>query len=154
MKENIIEYKIKKLIEKHPDKVYEFAKNMYYEYGEEILDFIDEQLEGCHIRNEKIYDKATELFVNPDSTKGAKWDIDDIVTESGIDFNKTKFTEFDYAYTVNMLYSDYGDIIKNTDIIMKMAVKYLTDNDYFGDPTERAYKNAKCRIHYFKNKND
>ena len=31
---------------------------------------------------------------------------------------------------------------------------FLTDNDYFGDPTERAYKNAKCRIHYLKNKNN
>lgn len=150
MNEEILKTKITKLIERHPDKVYKFAKSLYNEYGEEILDFIDEQLEGCHIRRMEMYDKACELLVNPDGSKGAKWDAQDIITESGIDFNKKRYTGLDYAYTVNMLYSDYGEAVRNTDTIMKMAVLYLEDNDYTGDPAERAYKDAKNRIQYFK----
>ena len=145
----IIEHKMKKLIDKHPEKICEFAKCIYNEYGEEIIDFIDEQLEGCHIRKQSLYDEAVALLINPDGSKGGKWDADDIENESGIDFTAKKYTALDYAYCVNMLYSDYGEVIKNTDTIMKMAKIYLEDPDYMGDPSERAYKNAKKRIHYF-----
>jgi hypothetical protein len=31
-----------------------------------------------------------------------------------------------------------------------MSKNYLEDADYMGDPSERAYKNAKKRIKYFK----
>nr|DAQ66518.1 MAG TPA: hypothetical protein [Caudoviricetes sp.] len=57
----------------------------------------------------------------------------------------------DYAYTLNMKYSDIGDLI-STDMLMKIAKRYLEDKDYYGDPSERAYFDAKERIKYFEEK--
>jgi hypothetical protein len=50
----------------------------------------------------------------------------------------------------NMHYSDYGDFL-SADMLIKMAKRDLEDKDYPGDPTERAYKDAKKRIKYFRN---
>lgn len=91
---------------------------------------------------------------NVDGTKGAKWTVADIVNKSGIDFEKKGYTERDYAYVVNMLYSDYGSKIKDPELLLDMAVMYLEDDDYPGYACERAYKNAKKRIHYFEEKRD
>jgi hypothetical protein len=70
--------------------------------------------------------------------------------KSGIDFNTFKaYTLWDLAYMVNMHYSDYGDFLA-TDMLFKMAKRDLEDKDYPGEASERAYKDAKKRIRYFK----
>lgn len=65
---------------------------------------------------------------------------------------KIKFYELDYAYVVNMLYSDYCHIFTEPTYYLKMAEAYLMDSDYPGVADERAYHNAIKRINYFKNK--
>lgn len=111
---------------------------------------------GCHIATKEMYDKAVSLFDwVDDKGSGAKWSVDEIVRSSGIDFDsmehkeKKKFTKFDYAYVVNMLYSDncnVGDLTSSG--YLKMAKNYLTDKDPADgcDASERAYKDAKERI--------
>lgn len=152
MHKHDIKKKLTHLMEKYPDKIIDFAENLMEEYGDDIMDYIDEQIDGCHIKKEKMYDEAVELLKNPDGHYGAKWSEEDIERKSGIDFNHKKYTILDYVYTVNMMYSDYGDIIKDPDLIFKMAKNYLEDDDYMGDPSERAYHNAKKRIKYFEDK--
>ena len=51
-----------------------------------------------------------------------------------------------------MLYSDYGLKIKDPELLLDMAVLYLEDEDYPGEASERAYKNAKKRVKYFDDK--
>lgn len=105
---------------------------------------------GCHIYDEEMYNEAiSHLEWANGKGKGAKWDVDTIVKLSGIDFEKTDFYEYDYAYVVNMLYSDYCEIFTDTTYYLKMAKMYLTDPDYPGKADERAYKSAMKRIDYY-----
>lgn len=142
-------HKYKEIKGRHPnidnDMVMMFAEEMPDEFEEALLEYEY----GCHIASQKMYDEAVELFINQDNTKGAHWDIDVIKPKSGIDFNTKDYTLWDFAYMVNMHYSDYGDKI-GTDTLFWMARRDLEDKDYPGEASERAYKDAKCRIHYFK----
>lgn len=103
---------------------------------------------GCHIATKSMYEEAVSYLENQDGTEGAHWDAETIKAKAGIDFSNKKYTLWDYAYIVNMHYSDYGDKI-GTDTIFWMAKRDLEDKDYMGEPSERAYKDAKKRIKYF-----
>ena len=152
MHETMMKYK--ELKEKHPtidhDLVMTFAEEMPDEFENALL--IYEY--GCHIVSKDMYREAVSYFENPDGTKGAKYTVEDIVQRSGIDFDKKEYTKLDFAYMVNMHFSDYGERIKDLDYLMFMAKHDLTDKDYPGDPTERAYHNAKKRIKYFEDEKE
>lgn len=106
---------------------------------------------GCHIVDREMYDKAVQLLGwAEDKGQGAKWSVEDIKSASNIDFNTKDYTLLDFAYVMNMLYSDYCNIFTDTGYYVKMAKSYLEDPDYMGDPSERAYHNALKRINYFK----
>lgn len=108
---------------------------------------------GCHIVEKDMYDEAISYLVWSDEEgTGAKWEVETIVKLVDINFDKSKFTKLDYAYVVNMLYSDFCHIFTDSDYYLKMAKAYLTDEDYPGTPEERAYKNAVKRICYFEHK--
>ena len=135
---------------KHPnidhEMVMKFAEEMPVEFEMSIMEYEY----GCHIAFKHMYDEAVSYFENQDGTEGAHWDTDTIKMKSGIDFSAKEYTLWDMAYLVNMLYSDYGDKL-GTDMIFWMAKRDLEDKDYPGDPSERAYKDAKRRIKYFRN---
>lgn len=144
--------KVKTILKKDAERIADFVEDMYSLYPEEVAKMVDEMYLGCHLRDKDMYDKAVSYFVNQDGSKGAKWSVSDISSKSGIDFDKKDYTELDYAYVVNNLYSDYGSKIKDPELLLDMAVMYLEDDDYPGEASERAYKNAKKRIKYFENK--
>lgn len=108
-----------------------------------------EEAHGCHIYDEDLYEEATSYFVNPDGKEGPHWSVSTIKEKSGIDFEAKKYTCYDFAYVVNMLYSDYSDIFTDAKCYLKMAKAYLCDEDYYGDPSERAYHDAMKRIEHF-----
>lgn len=145
-----IREKVKYILKKDAERIADFVEDMHELYPTEVEQMIDEFVEGCHIRTEKMYNEAVSYLVNPDGRRGAKWAVEDIERKSGIKFEDEDYTKLDYAYVVNMFYSDYGNTITNTDIILDMAKQYLEDEDYPGDPAERAYHSAKKRIRYFK----
>lgn len=125
---------IKKFRAQMPDI---YAKTMY------------EEEYGCHIVDISVYEKAVSLLEWADGKGyGAKFDVDDILKMSNIDFSNKNYYEYDYAYVVNMLYSDYGHIITELSQLLKMAKAYLEDPDYMGKADERAYHNAMKRIKY------
>ena len=106
---------------------------------------------GCHIVDKSMYNDATELFEwIDDKGTGAKWSVEDIKNVSGIDFNSKDYTLLDFAYTVNMIFSDNCNVdsLKTNDYI-RMAKNYLEDTDYMGNASERAYHDAIKRIRYF-----
>lgn len=141
-------HKYKEIKEKHPnidnDMVMMFAQDMPDEFEEALMEYEY----GCHIATKRMYNEAVALFKNPDGSHGAHWDVETIKTKANIDFNSKEYTLWDLAYMVNMHYSDYGEKI-GTDMLFWMAKKDLEDNDYAGNPSERAYKDAKKRIKYF-----
>ena len=134
---------------KHPnidhDMMMKFAREMPAQFEMAIMEY----KHGCHIASERMYNEAVKYFENPNGSEGPYWDVSTIRIKSGIDFNSMKdYTLWDYAYLANMHYSDYGDFL-GAEQILKMAKRDLEDKDYPGDPTERAYKDAKKRIKYF-----
>lgn len=132
------------------DKLIEFALK---ETPGEIMSIINRFEHGCHIADKEFYKQAVNYLKWVDEVShGPKWEVENIVKLSGIDFSKKKYTEYDYAYVVNMLYSDYCTLFTEPSHYLKMSKLYLEDPDYMGDPSERAYKNAKERIEYFQNK--
>lgn len=131
-----------KLMDKFRDKMpEEFVKTMF------------EEEYGCHIVDRSIYDEAVSLLEwSENRGSGAKWSVEDILKLANIDFSNKNYYEYDYAYVVNMLWSDYGHIFTEQSYFLKMAKAYLEDPDYMGKADERAYKNAIKRIKYFQNK--
>lgn len=118
---------------------------------DQFVDYIYRTEYGCHIVNEEFYEKAVNLLRWADERgSGPKWSMEDIIKLSEINFDDKDYYPLDYCYVVNMLYSDYCNIFVDPSYYLKMAKNYLEDNDYMGNASERAYKNAKKRIEYFK----
>lgn len=106
---------------------------------------------GCHIVDKATYDEAVSLldWIN-EKGSGAKWSVEDIKAVSNIDFNEKEYTLYDFAYVMNMLWSDYCNVFIDASYYVKMSRNYLEDADYMGEPSERAYHNAIKRIKYYK----
>lgn len=148
MKEKALE-KYNKLKAENPNLDKEMVETFIEDMPEEAIMLFDRMEYGCHIIDEDMYNKAVSLlhWVNGKG-EGAKWSVNDIKAVSGIDFDTKDYYELDFAYVMNMLWSDYCDIFTEPVYYVKMARNYLEDSDYMGDPSERAYKNAKKRIKY------
>lgn len=136
---NISEDLIMMIFDKMEDIAYQILEE--YEIEKEY---------GCHIGTEEFYDKAVSLLKwVDDKGSGPRWSVNEIIKSSNIDFGRKDYYEYDYAYVVNMLYSDNCNVSELTNsAYLKMAKNYLEDPDYMGEPDERAYKNAVKRIEY------
>lgn len=142
--------KIHKAIVDYPEEV----EQMLYEWYEKMPELaemsINEIIYGCHIYDVEMYDTAVHLLKNVDGTSSPHWTVEQINSKASIDFDTKDYTLYDLAYIMNMLFSDYGNIFTDSSYYLKMAINYLTDKDFCGDPSERAYKDAKKRIEYNK----
>ena len=148
MKEKALE-KYNKLKAENPNLDNEMISTFIEDMPAEAIMLFDRMEYGCHIVDVEMYDKAVSLLKwVDDKGSGAKWSVDDIVKLSGINFEGKPYYEHDYAYAVNMFWSDFCNVFTEPSYYLKMAKNYLEDNDYWGDASERAYKNAKKRIEY------
>ncbi len=146
-----VEEKYNDLKIKHPDLDTHLVELFIRYMPEEAMITFNKFEYGCHIVEEGLYNEAIKtLKWVEDKGSGAKWSLDDIIKLSNIDFDKKKYHKRDYAYVVNMLYSDYCNIFSEPSYYLKMARNYLEDPDYAGDASERAYHNAMKRIAYYK----
>lgn len=140
------------ILKKYPDRIADVVENMHELYPDEVEKFIDECCNGYHIKNDEMYNQAIKCLTNFDGSKGGHWSVETIESKSqnyGIDLEKADYTEYDLAYAVNMVYSDMGDFL-TIDQIFKGAKRFLEDKDFYGDPSERSYLDAKKRIKYCK----
>lgn len=150
MKEKALN-KYKELKKDNPNIDNELIMTFIEQMPQEAICVFDYMLYGYHIVSKEMYEDAVDCLVNQDGSKGAKWSLTEIENKVNIDFDNKDYTLMDYAYALNMKYSDIGDLI-STDMLMKIAKRYLEDKDYYGDPSERAYFDAKERIKYFEEK--
>lgn len=151
MKEKALN-KYKELKKDNPNIDNELIMTFIDQMPQEAICLFDYMLYGYHIVSKEMYENAVDCLVNQDDSKGPKWSLTEIENKVNIDFDNKDYTLMDYAYALNMKYSDIGDLI-STDMLMKIAKRYLEDKDYYGDPSERAYFDAKERIKYFEEKN-
>jgi hypothetical protein len=132
-----------RILDKDRDMLFEIIADIEKEKGSL------EEYFTCHINNLDTYNKFVSLLHNFDGTRGGHWNFEQIKALAKIDFEKVPYTCYDYAYIVNMKYSDDGQRM-NQEQIFASAKDYLEDKDYWGDASERAYKEGKMRYKYFK----
>lgn len=140
--------KIEYMIEKKPDKIVEmFEKVVKYnpEIVEEMLDYPDN---AEHIPSRKKYEELISRIKWADGNgRGAKWDFDTIKRNAKVNFDTVDYTEYDFAYLVNMLYAKCCKYITDPAIYLKFAKCLLEDND----EETKMYRGAeyhKQRQHY------
>ena len=112
------------------DEVLEIVKYMHPDKYRDIKNDIYVLINGYHF-NESMLEEALESMDNEDGTKGGKWSLEDtnsLANSAGIRFEH--FNEYDWNYTLNMLYSDYYSILgTSANNYANMAKKFLMDKD-------------------------
>lgn len=122
--------KIEYMMKKHPEKVVEFAKHMYKHDPEKVEEMLETISETGHITNPHKYHELVERVKwAKDSGRGERWKIDDLKKYARIDFENVDYTEFDFAYLVNMLYAKCCKEFTDINFYIKLAKCLLEDND-------------------------
>lgn len=126
----IMDKHLRELKEIHPEK-YKELENKFY-----IAAY------GYHF-NEEMLKEVLSTMINDDGSKAPKWTVAEttqVARNAGITF--TKFNEYDWNYTMNMIYSDYCEVLGESVMsYVKMANKFLNDKDA---PEGKALKYAMC----------
>ena len=126
----IMDKHLRELKEIHPEKYKELENKLY------IAAY------GYHF-NEEMLKEALSTMINDDGSKAPKWTVAEttqVARTAGIAF--TKFNEYDWNYTMNMIYSDYCEVLgDNVMSYAKMANKFLNDKDA---PEGKALKYSMC----------
>ena len=138
--------KVSHILKENPFDMMEIIEEMHEDWGESVEEYFCQ-----HITKPEQYGKYTKHFKNADGTSGPHWSVEDIKAKSGIDFDDKDYTCYDFAYAVNMRYSDDGDLMP-IENIFKSGKRFLEDADSgCKDPSTRAYKDGKKRYLRFKN---
>ena len=137
---------LKRKLEKDPNFTKKLLEKIKEENPEEFARNMMEEAYGRHIGDEEMYNEAVSNlhWVNRKGS-GAKWDKDDLIQRSNIDFNEENYTPYDYAYAVNSHYADYGTLSEDPKYYMDMARNYLRNEDFPEKGGERAYYDAQMR---------
>jgi hypothetical protein len=137
---------LKRKLEKDPNYTKKLLEKIKERNPEEFAQTMMEDTYGRHIGDEDMYNEAMRnIHWTNRKGSGAKWDKDDLIQRSGIDFNMEGYTPYDYAYTVNAMYADYGNISEDPKYYMQMARDYLRNDSYPEQGNERAYYDAQRR---------
>lgn len=132
--EQELKEKVKYLAKKDPEKMVEFVEHMYKHDPKAVERMIHGHAgKDSHLSSKAQYQELVEkLKWANDQGKGERWGVDDIKQRSRVNFDNSDYTEFDFAYLVNMLYA--------------ICCKEMTDISYF-------IKMAKCFLEYNKDEN-
>ena len=108
------------------DRLKEFDKDLYQEMECDLYMAIH----GPHFTEWK-YQKAVDGLENADGTKGPHWSVSDITSYAksrGLSYSM--FNEYDFAYAMNMAYSDYyGSVQDSTESYYRIAKAFIEDKD-------------------------
>lgn len=97
---------------------------------EDLELYLYKEIYGPHF-NDWMLEQATKSMINEDGTTGPHWTLEQttsVAKSNSITFDS--FNEYDWNYTMNMIYSDYyGAVSNDTSVYVKMAKKFLMDKD-------------------------
>lgn len=112
------------------DDAMSMIKETHRTLYDELEMYLYKEIYGCHF-SDWLLEKALNGMVNEDGTMGGHWNLEQtnsVAKSLGITFDK--FNEYDWNYTMNMLYSDYyGSVPNEASTYGKMAIKFLNDKD-------------------------
>lgn len=141
-----INEKIEYIIEKCPHKVIEVIKQIYHNNPEVINDMLEYPDDMEHITNRSKYEEmVNKVRWANNQGHGSKWTLEEIKKNSNINFNNVNYTEYDYAYLVNMLYAKCNKYIQDPSIFLKIARCLLDDTDEDTKFYTGAFLNKKYR---------
>lgn len=110
--------------------VLSMLKETHHDLYDELELHLYKDIYGKHF-SDWLLEKATKDMINEDGTTGPHWTVDQttsVARNAGITFKE--YNEYDWNYTMNMLYSDYyGSVPNDTETYAKMAKKFLLDKD-------------------------
>ena len=137
---------LKRKLEKDPNFTKKLLEKIKEENPEEFARNMMEEAYGRHIGDPEMYEDAVRnlKWVNRKGN-GAKWDKDDLIQRSNINFDEEDFTPYDYAYMVNARYADYGNISEDPKYYMQMTKDDLHNDNFPEKGGERAYYDAQRR---------
>lgn len=127
----------KLLSEASPEILKDFLCEMFDELRENNHKMYDDleiqlykEIHGYHF-TDWLLDKATRYMVNEDGSYGPHWNLEQTsraAENAGIKFKD--YNEYDWNYVMNMIYSDYyGSVPDDTNVYIKMSIKFLQDKD-------------------------
>lgn len=141
MLEEATHEQLKSFVSDQFDRLKNSMPELYWEMENELY----EHIYGKHFTSWK-YDWAVSKLENKDGTVGPHWTLEQIS-----DYAKPRgvptpsYNVYDFAYAMNMLYSDYyGSVPDNVDTYFKMAKAFLEDKDA---PEGKAFRYFKAMCH-------
>ena len=118
--------------------------NGYYDMGSDY----DMRRDGGYKLSTKDIKKWEKELENADGTKGKKWETDQIrqvAQQMNIHFDE--YRPETLTAVANMLYSDYCKVLGSDMMIyVKLAKAFLEDDDFEGEPEEKAMLYYKCIV--------
>lgn len=104
--------------------------------ADELEDILYGAVYGPHF-NAWTYKKAVDALKSKDGKGGPHWSLDDIrslMRSKGL--KSDDWNDYDFAYAMNMTWSDYSDLVGGDETVCKMALAFLNDSD---GPSGKAY---------------
>lgn len=129
------------------DYGYGYGVGMFDYDTEDYADY-DMRRDGHYKLSSKDIKKWEKNLENADGTKGKKYDVDQVrqvAQQHGIRFDEYS-PELLTAVT-NMMYSDYCKVLGGDMMVyIKLAKAFLEDDDFDGEPEEKAMLYYKCIV--------
>ena len=105
-------------------------KETHHDIYEDLEMYLYKEIYGKHF-SDWLLEKATKNMINEDGTHGPHWTIEQtnsVARNLGITFKE--YNEYDWNYTMNMIYSDYyGAVADDVTAYSKLAKSFLHDKD-------------------------
>ena len=109
----------------------DYIKLYNHEMYEEIEYKLYVEMYGHHF-TKWLLDEALCCLENEDGTKGGHWTLEQtnsVARNKGVQY--TNFNEYDFCYTMNMIYSDYyGAVRDDVENYYNLSIKFLKDKDF------------------------
>lgn len=126
MLEEATHEQLKSFVHEQFDRLKTSMPELYQEMECELY----QHIYGPHFTKWK-YDCAASGFENEDDSKGPHWSVEqvtDYAKNHGLSYKD--YNEYDFAFAMNMVYSDYyGAIPDSTDAYYKLAKAFIEDKD-------------------------
>lgn len=121
-----------------------------YGYGVGMFDYNtqDYGYDGANKLSRREIKKWEKGLENADGTKGKKWEVDQIkqiAQQQGIKFDE--YSPELFAVVMNALYADYCKVLGADPMMyVKLTKAWLEDDDFEGEPEEKAMLYYKCIV--------